>query len=146
MKGLTHKKIAELTNYSVARIEQILNAPACKEYMRGLVATQERAMLLDPIDEVRAELSRRAMPAVQRIATLMDTSENERIQLNAANSLLDRTVPRKIQQAPAQAQFVLPDKIADRLLKALEETKAIEQAIDITEQSLDPDPSDEDPR
>jgi hypothetical protein len=115
------------------RVGQILTSPIAKEYMAGLVATQERAMLVDPVSEVKAELDRQALPSVRRIVKLRDAADSgARIQLNAANSLLDRTVPRKIQQAPPAPTFVLPDQVAERLLKVLAETNKLDAAIDVT--------------
>jgi hypothetical protein len=132
LRGLTHKKIGELTGYSQSRVTQILGSAAVKDYQRSLADKQAVALLGDPVSLVKDELDRQALPAVRRVVKLMNGSSNERIQLNAANSLLDRTVPRKIQTAPPAATFVLPDKVAERLLKVLGETAQLEAAIDVT--------------
>ena len=77
------------------------------------------------------------------MVALRDGSDSERIQLNAAIGLLDRTVPRKINTAPAAPQFVLSDKVAERLLKAIEEDKAIDAAVDVTPRSKERQPKDD---
>lgn len=132
LRKLSQEKIAQLTGYSRARVSQILGSPAVRAYQQSLVDKQADTILGDPILEVKAELERQALPAVQRVVKLMNGSESERIQLNAANSLLDRTVPRKIQAAPPSATFVLPDKVAEKLLRVLQETSKLEAAVDVT--------------
>lgn len=144
--GITLKKAAEMVGLTVSRCGQVANSPAGKAYLQELIDAQRELVVNDPSERIRAMLISEAVPSIKTMVALRDRSDSERIQLNAANSLLDRTVPRKIQQAPAAATFVLPDKIADRLLKALEETRIVEQAIDVSPVPEDPDPSDQDPR
>lgn len=138
-QGISIKRASELVKYSVTRSSQVVNSPAGKAYLAELRAAAKELAVADPIQGIQHMLMSEAMPSVKHLVRLRDSSDSERIQLNAANSLLDRTVPRKIQQAPPAAQFVLPEKLAERMLSVLNETAKLEQAIDVTPASSSED-------
>ena len=138
-RGIAWDKIGKRTGYSKSRITQVLSSPAGKAYMDSLLRADQELVLRDPIEEVKKELADEALPSIRKLAKLRDTSQAERVQLSAANSLLDRTVPRKVQQAPPAATFMLPDTVAERLLAALGEAGLKREAIEAeTVEAIEP--------
>lgn len=126
-----------MTGYTATRGQQVVNSPAGRAYMKELLDSAKEVVVNDPQERIRSMLLSEAVPSIKSLVNLRDSTKSERIQLNAANSLLDRTVPRKIQQAPPAATFILPEKLAERMLSVLNETAKLEQAIDVTPASSD---------
>jgi hypothetical protein len=136
-QGLGRKQIASATGYGITRISEIINSEWGRAHLEQLMVEERAEAASGGAERWRALLEAEVLPSIKKLASLRDTATSERTQAYSAANLLDRTVPRKIQETPPPSQFVLPPKVAEQLLQVLKETQALDAAYDVTSQSLE---------
>jgi len=89
-QGLGTNEIAERVDLSPATVSTLLNNPLMQGYINGL---QDRAD--EQVIDVRKRMAELILPAIEVQALMLDPKRNAHInpsvQLNASNSILDRT-------------------------------------------------------
>jgi len=93
LEGFDNKTIAQALGISTVTVSSIINAPLFQHELSRRRRDHERQsdeLRLKTLQQAKAQLENAATQAVEKHISLMEHSEDERVQLASAKSILDR--------------------------------------------------------
>lgn len=97
--GTSFKRAASIVGYQQNYVSTLASSPLFQVRVRQI----QEQYTTEALSSLRDRLLAEAQPSLTRLVDLRDRSDDERVSLAAANSILDRTVPRgQVQNREAQ--------------------------------------------
>lgn len=103
LAGLSNKEVSEATGMTVGQITTMKSSPLFQALLTEKRKELDRRSAVD----LSSKLSAQASASIDTIIHLRDNAIDDKVKLQAASALLDRVVPKKVQQSSESLKIVL---------------------------------------